>query len=70
MKRMRQATRGLGSGLGKIEAPGTDTLIAYAAKAGSTADDGVGANSPFTTALLNSLTISGSGYPPRFRAGA
>ena len=59
MKRVRQATRSIGSGLGKIEPPGTDTLIAYAAKAGSTADDGVGEHSPFTTALLNSLTVPG-----------
>jgi hypothetical protein len=59
MKRVRQATRSVTSGLGKIEPPGTDTLIAYAAKAGSTADDGVGEHSPFTTALLNSLTVPG-----------
>jgi uncharacterized caspase-like protein len=52
MRRQRTASRGIGSGLGKVEPPGTDTLIAYAAKAGSTADDGVGEHSPFTTALL------------------
>ncbi|MBR1124238.1 caspase family protein [Bradyrhizobium lablabi] len=47
------------SGLGKVEPTSTDTLIAYAAKAGSTADDGVGEHSPFTTAVLKNLTVPG-----------
>ena len=34
-------------------------LIAYAAKAGSTADDGDGLHSPFTTAVLKNLTVPG-----------
>ena len=34
-------------------------MIAFAAKGGSTADDGAGANSPFTTALLKHLTTPG-----------
>jgi hypothetical protein len=58
MKR-RTASRSVSSGLGKVEPTGTDTLIAYAAKAGSTAEDGDGANSPFTTALLANLTAPG-----------
>ena len=58
MKR-RTASRGVSSGLGKVEPAGTDTLIAYAAKAGSTAEDGDGVNSPFTTALLDNLTAPG-----------
>ena len=33
----------------------TGTLIAYATKEGATADDGNGANSPYTTALLENL---------------
>ena len=37
----------------------TDTLIAFAAKAGSTASDGAGPNSPFTTALLHNLAEPG-----------
>jgi uncharacterized caspase-like protein len=53
------ASRALSNGLAKIEPQGMDTLIAYAAKAGSTADDGQGANSPFTTALLKHLTVPG-----------
>jgi hypothetical protein len=47
------------SGLSKVEPTSTDTLIAYAAKAGSTAEDGDGKNSPFTTAILKNLTVPG-----------
>jgi len=46
------STRAVSNGLAKVELTLSDTLIAYAAKAGSTADDGNGANSPFTAALL------------------
>jgi uncharacterized caspase-like protein len=46
------------SGLGKVETTRTDTLIAYAAKAGSTAD-GDGQHSPFTTSVLKNLTVPG-----------
>jgi uncharacterized caspase-like protein len=53
------ASRSVGRGLGKVEPPGSDTLIAYAAKAGSTSADGDGPNSPFTTALLRNLTTPG-----------
>ena len=58
-RRARTAMRGISSGLGKVEPAGTDTLIAYAAKAGSTAEDGDGEHSPFTTALLTNLTAPG-----------
>jgi uncharacterized caspase-like protein len=37
----------------------SDTLIAFAAKAGSTAMDGDGKNSPFTSALLKHLATPG-----------
>ena len=53
------ANRAVASGLGKVEPTSTDTLIAYAAKAGSTADDGDGEHSPFTSALLKNLTVPG-----------
>jgi hypothetical protein len=53
------ASRAIGRGLGKIEPTMTDTLIAYAAKAGSTAEDGNGSHSPFTTALLKHLVTPG-----------
>src|SRR6516225_2683535 len=46
-------------GLSKTEPTSTDTLIAYAAKAGSTAEDGDGQHSPFTSAILKNLTIPG-----------
>lgn len=53
------ATRAVSQGLAKIEPMGTDTLVAYAAKAGSTAEDGSTGHSPFTQALLNNLTEPG-----------
>src|SRR4051812_34753939 len=60
MRRERKtATRAVSAGLGKVEPTSTDTLIAYAAKAGSTADDGEGQHSPFTTAVLKNLTVPG-----------
>ena len=53
------ASRQVTSGFAKVE-PDTDTLIAFAAKAGSTADDGAGKHSPFTAALLNNLFEPGT----------
>ena len=60
MKRQRLAgNRSVSAGLGELEPTTTGTLIAYAAKAGSTAGDGAGDHSPFTTALLANLTTAG-----------
>ena len=54
------ATRSIGRGLANVEVLASDTLIAYAAKGGSVADDGDGANnSPYTTALLKHLATPG-----------
>jgi uncharacterized caspase-like protein len=53
------ATRSVGRGLAKVEPTASDTLIAFAAKAGSVATDGDGADSPFTAALLKHLTTPG-----------
>jgi uncharacterized caspase-like protein len=53
------ASRSVGRGLAKIEVTTTDTLVAFAAKAGMTAADGSGDHSPFTAALLDSLAIPG-----------
>jgi hypothetical protein len=53
------ATRSVSSGLAKVEPTTTDTLIAFAAKAGSTAADGSGAHSPFTSALLKHIAVPG-----------
>jgi hypothetical protein len=49
------ASRSIGRGLARVEPVTTDTLIAFAAKAGSTAADGEGTHSPFTVALLQHL---------------
>ncbi len=51
---MKMASRGVTRGLAPISVS-EGTLIAYSTKDGSTADDGVGKNSPFTTALLTHL---------------
>lgn len=61
MRRERRNTvsRAVSGGLGKVEPTSTDTLIAYAAKAGSTADDGDGEHSPFTTSVLKNLPVPG-----------
>lgn len=53
------ASRSVGRGLAKVEPTSSDTLIAFSAKAGSTAFDGDGANSPFTKALLAHLAEPG-----------
>lgn len=66
MKRLT-VSRSLVRGLARVEPEGTDTLIAYAAKDGSTAEDGHGPHSPFTTALLDNLTIPGLDVQLAFR---
>ena len=53
------AGRSIGRGLAKVEIMSADMLIAFAAKAGSTAADGDGQNSPYTTALMRHLTTPG-----------
>lgn len=53
------ASRAVGRGLAGIEPTASNTLIAFAAKAGSTAQDGDGAHSPFTSALLKHLIAPG-----------
>jgi uncharacterized caspase-like protein len=60
-KRMKRtvASRAIGQGLAKVEPSSPNVLIAYSAKAGSTAADGDGKNSPFTTALANHLATPG-----------
>ena len=61
IKRMQRTVsmRAVTNGLAKIEPDVGDTLIAYAAKAGSTAEDGYGNHSPFTAALLKHLAVPG-----------
>src|SRR5205823_13688474 len=53
------ASRGIGRGLAPVEPTSPTTLVAYSAKAGFTAQDGDGANSPFTVALSKHLTTPG-----------
>jgi len=53
------AARGVGRGLAKIEPNSSNTMVAFAAKAGSTAADGDDQNSPYTAALLRHLPRPG-----------
>jgi uncharacterized caspase-like protein len=53
------ATRAIGRGLASVELSSPNTLIAFAAKAGSTASDGDGKYSPFTASLVKYLTKPG-----------
>ena len=53
------ASRAIGRGLAKVEPSTPNTLIAFASKAGFTASDGEGKNSPFTIALVNHVTKPG-----------
>ena len=52
--RLRPASRAINRGLARVE-PSGNVLVAYAAKDGTTALDGIGRNSPFTRALLNHI---------------
>ena len=52
-------SRAIGRGLAKVEPSSPNTMIAFAAKAGSTASDGGSKNSPFATALVEHLTQPG-----------
>src|ERR1700680_4286598 len=53
------ASRAIGQGLAKVEPTSPNMLIAYSAKAGSTALDGDAKNSPFTMALSKHLATPG-----------
>ena len=52
-------SRAIGRGLAKVEPSSPNTMIAFAAKAGSTASDGDGRNSPFALALVDHLAKPG-----------
>lgn len=58
MKRT-MASRAVARGLAKVEPTSPNTLVAFAAKAGLTALDGDGKNSPFATALAHHLATPG-----------
>jgi uncharacterized caspase-like protein len=51
--------RSLSRGLASVEPSRSNSLVAFAAKAGSTADDGTDQHSPFTASLLKHLTSPG-----------
>ena len=53
------ASRAVGRGLAKVEPSSPNTVIAFAAKAGSTASDGDSSNSPFALALVERLPTPG-----------
>lgn len=53
------AARAIGRGLAKVEPTSPNTMIAFAAKAGSTASDGDSKNSPFAAALVERLPTPG-----------
>ncbi|MGI9464716.1 MAG: caspase family protein, partial [Aestuariivirgaceae bacterium] len=56
--KVTSATRSIGRGLSRVE-PTAGTLVSFAAKEGTTADDGEGRNSPYTSALISNLTQPG-----------
>jgi uncharacterized caspase-like protein len=53
------ASRGIGRGLARVEPTAPNTMIAFAAKAGSTASDGDSQNSPYAAALVEHLPKPG-----------
>jgi uncharacterized caspase-like protein len=53
------ASRSIGRGLAKIEPTMSNTLVAFAAKAGAVAEDGDGDNSPFASALVKYIAEPG-----------
>jgi uncharacterized caspase-like protein len=59
--------RAVGRGLAAVEPEG-ETLVVYAAKAGATAADGEGANSPFAEALAKRITQPGLEISLLFRS--
>lgn len=64
--RLARSSRSLGRGLSPVE-PAAGTLVAFAARAGTIANDGAGRNSPFTTALLRHVGEPGLDISLLFR---
>jgi uncharacterized caspase-like protein len=58
-KTMRRTSRSVGRGLARVDAPMTDTLVAFSTEAGTVAADGDAAASPFTSALVRHLATPG-----------
>jgi uncharacterized caspase-like protein len=53
------ASRSIGRGLAKVEPTMSNTLVAFAAKAGAVAEDGDGENSPYAAALVRYIAEPG-----------
>lgn len=66
MKISGTVQRSVTRGLVRVE-PSGDTLVAYAAKAGTVAEDGDGKNSPYTSALLKHVGTPGLEISMLFR---
>ncbi|MEO0918128.1 MAG: caspase family protein, partial [Pseudomonadota bacterium] len=64
--RSTSPTRSIGRGLAAVE-PSAATLVAYAAKEGTVANDGQGRNSPYAAALLEALDEPGLEIGKLFR---
>ena len=64
------ASRSIGRGLAEVDPSVGNTLIAFAAKAGSTASDGSASHSPFTAALLEISRHPASTSASRLAASA
>src|SRR5260370_18691514 len=63
----KRSTRAIHRGLARVEPATPDTLIAFAAKAGSTANDGNGEHNPVAAALFKQL--AGPGLDERLALG-
>ena len=65
---MRQdgVKRSIGRGLAAVEPPG-NTIVAYAARYGTEASDGVGRNSPYVAAMIKALNEEGLEIGQLFR---
>ena len=57
--KIRGGRKAIEKGLAPVDPPGSDTLVAFAAKAGTPAFDGDGGNSPFAVALADRLFAPG-----------
>ncbi|MDE0204960.1 MAG: caspase family protein [Candidatus Tectomicrobia bacterium] len=65
--RSSDVSRNIGRGLARVEPNAAQTLVAYAAREGTIADDGADRNSPYTTALLRYLEEPGLEITRMFR---
>src|SRR5690606_24954152 len=56
---MTSPSRSVGRGLARVEPDGLKTMVVFAAREGTIADDGDAGHSPFTTALLANIETPG-----------